>query len=251
MSQCSSICTRNTMANNVVKKDTCKAGMVLTEISADNADKVKETFGITFEDINTIGQGSGLPFMMIMNDVILFPKTAAEARVDTRKFTTLAGKTAHTLVGRVWLKSLQDWDWLPLAILRRTPVKVYKKMLSSNDEIALQEQLPGVKDVDTFLREKGIVKEEVSGVMKFFSVTREEEEFFKDYPLGRELAKSDSSDIDLYRSLVGRGLQHVDTKYLHKPAFEYNQETKRVKRLENDYGIVELFKFRELKKSEL
>lgn len=234
-----------------IKTDACKTGMILSQMTTENAEQVGTTLGVSLVDVEKIGDGSGLSFMMITNDHLIFPSTEDKARVDVRESVMPSGRTIRNLVVRVWVKSLNDWDWFPIAYLRRVPVKLYKKALTHAEEARLKKELEGVTDTDAFLQSKGIVAETAGETVKYSWVTKEEEEFFKNYPLGRELASSTQSDLDLYRSLIGRGLQLVDTKYLHKQAFKTNRETKEVVRAEGEYNIQPCFVFRELAKSEL
>ncbi len=227
------------MAN---KKDTCSTGFLLKDLGTD---AVKLPEGVTVEDLESIGQGQGISFWLTPGDGLEFPKLA-DARIDIEPFKKSNGTTGYALVARVYQKSLGDWTWMPLSALRKVPCNDYKEFLTEAAQATFLAPLEG-KDEETILnaiKAKGL---EVFKDGRLYRPVNEEREFFADYPLGRELAARNKSDLGLYRELCGRKFTVIDCVALHRHEFGYNKATGQAVRLDTFKGLL-CFKFEEIVK---
>jgi hypothetical protein len=228
------------MAN---KKDTCTTGFLVSDLKAGSEIKLPD--GVTLETLESIGQGQGINFWLSVGDEIEFP-TLKDARIDVESFKKANGTTGYSLVARVFQKSLGDWTWMPISVLRKVPCSDYKEYLTQAQQDAF---LAPLKDKDeatiTAALEESDLKVDKDG--KLYRLINEERLFFADYALGRELAARNKSDLGLYRELLGKKLTVVETVLLHKHEFGYNQATKQYVRLETFGGLL-CFRFAEVVK---
>jgi len=223
-----------------IKGDICKSGVTIQAIQ--KGDDITNKLGCSLEDINKIGKGQGLPFFIGKGHRLIFPADKKSARVNVEEFEMTNGKKGRTLVGRAYCDSYQDWEWFPIAMLRRLPATDYRQYLTVDEQTAVAAALAKLNPDDrtSYLEEKGLV---LGSDGKMFTVINEELEFFKDYPLGREFARRNICDLELYTSLIGREFVCEDLKVLHK--HDFGLVDGKVKRLETFSNII-VYKFKEI-----
>lgn len=228
------------MAN---KKDTCTAGFKVTELVAGSQIKLPE--GVTLETIESIGYGQGINFWLSPDDVIEFPKLE-DARIDVESFKKDNGTLGYTLVGRVYLSSLNDWTWMPLSVLRKVPCNDYKEFLTKEQQdVFLAPHKEKTEDeIKALIEASGY---NVSSDGRLYRPINEEREFFADYALGRELAARNKSDLQIYRSQAAKKLRVEKLVPLHKHEFGYNPASGKYVRLETFSGLL-CYRFAEVAK---
>lgn len=168
------------MANS--KKDACKAKVSLSNYSIDK----NATFNITgfaVEEIEKAGKGAGLVFCPPKGTLLEFPATKETAYIDVDEFTTSDGKRVPVLYGRVLMED--SWQWFPLPVFRRVPTDQYVHTDKDGNTVVVDEKTA----------------------------------FFKDYPLGRELAEVRKSDLDVYNALIGKKYTVEEVFIGHRPKF--------------------------------
>lgn len=220
--------------------DTCKSGMTVQSI--ENGADTKTILGYDLQDINKIGKGQGLPFFIGKGNQLIFPADIESARVNVEEFDMTNGKKGKTLVGRAWCTSYQDWEWFPLAMLRRLPANDYRQYLTVDEQTAVAKKLARLSEEKKkeFLESEGLTP---SSDGKLFRTINEELEFFRDYPLGREFARRNTSDLELYKSLIGRSFVCDELRVLHKHDFDVvNGKLKRLDTFSNTL----LYRFSEI-----
>lgn len=226
------------MAN---KADNCTTGYLVSDLHAGNSE-LKLPEGVTLDSIEDIGYGQGVNFWLSSGDIIEFP-AKDKLRIDVEKFKKLNGDYGYTLVARVWISSYDDYTWMPLSILRRIPCNDYREYLTAEAQEALLAPMKGKPEaeISAFVEEKGFKAAEDG---KLYKLIHEERDFFATYPLGREMAARNKSDLGVYREMAGRTIEVEEVKLLHKHEFAWNRELKKGVRLNTFTGIF-CYRFKE------
>ena len=212
------------MAN---KKDTCTQGFLVNDLGKEG---LNLPAGVTVETIESIGYGQGLSFWLSVNDVIEFPKLE-ELRIDLESFAKASGEKGYSLVGRVYLSSIQDYTWMPISILRKIPCNDYREYLTDAQSTSILAPLAGATEeaIKEALAGQGLLVDKDG---KLYRPINEEQKFFANYALGRELAARNQSDIGIYRMLAGKKLKVKECVLLHRHNFDYNLTLKKYVRLD-------------------
>ena len=228
------------MAN---KADNCTTGYLVSDLQTGNSE-LKLPEGVTLETIEDIGYGQGVNFWLSPGDIVEFP-AKDKLRIDIEKFKKLNGDYGYTLVARVWISSYDDYTWMPLSILRRIPCNDYRDYLTAEAQEALLAPMKGKSEaeISAFVEGKGFKAAEDG---KLYKLIHEERDFFATYPLGREMAARNKSDLGVYREMAGRTIEVEEVKLLHKHEFAWNRDLKKGVRLNTFTGIF-CYRFKENK----